>query len=978
MRPRLLAIAATCAGLLAAGAVLPGTADATAPAPATAARPATSPAARAVGVIAGEVRSVTGAGLAGVCVAAVAGSAAVPALTETGGRYLITGLVPGRYRLVYGACAQARHYVTSGAPRPVSVVAGRPTLARPVTLRAVGAVGAVPAVPLAIAGLAKGSPAISGTVRNARGKPLAGICVTASEYGAGGVPPSGPGGGAPGGAGTTTNRHGDYTIPAKATSPGPWVVGFTSGCGNKGDYAPQWWKYAATGGKAKVLHIRRGSYFAGIDAKLGPGAAISGVIRAKSKSGPGLKGVCVFAMGLGAAQDDSGLAISGAGGKYLVTGLGSGRYFLDFEPCGPSGNYAQGNYPTPVAVTDGKTTKGIDWYLTLAGEISGSVATAVTPHAPISGVCVLAIGPLSSGIVQISIGEATSGRAGGYSMGGLTPGKYEVEFDPNCGASGSYESQYYDGQSNPELANEFNVAAGQHLTSIDASLEPAGTLTGTVTSATGQDLSGICVLVSPDVQGLGPALADLPPGFAGLAYGGAGVTSARGTYRIKDVIPGNYEVSFAGGCGSPKTSGYAAQWFAPQGGSVPAWLTVGTSVVPNINAALRRGGTIKGVVTNAAGKPVQGICPLAYPTSGEPVSVVAQLYGDVGSGSNRHGSYQFTGLAGGTYAVQYSPCGSAPYATSWYGGNGDQSSARAVSVKDSEVTASVDQRLTAGEEITGRVTAAGGATFKSVCLTLLDSSGNLVTSTSTSASGRYSIRLVAPGSYQLQAGPCDSSTLATVSKGVTVGRSGPATGTNLPLPLAGVIAGQVSGSPADGDAGTIALPGICVTATPVSGSGAPGFAFSAGSGRYKLTGLAPGKYQVTFSSQCPYGPPMYASLTLASPVTVTSSATATASGTQLADGEISGTVTVQGAPAVGVCVLAYPASGGGGPTLAETGKAGGYQVAGLPAGGYAVEFTKGCGAASYQTQWYDGASSRAGATTVTVTYGLLTHGIDAH
>jgi hypothetical protein len=96
MRPRLLAIAATCAGLLAGGAVLPGTADATASAPATAAHPATSPAARAVGVIAGEVRSVTGAGLAGVCVAAVGRSVAVPALTGPAGRYLITGLLPGR------------------------------------------------------------------------------------------------------------------------------------------------------------------------------------------------------------------------------------------------------------------------------------------------------------------------------------------------------------------------------------------------------------------------------------------------------------------------------------------------------------------------------------------------------------------------------------------------------------------------------------------------------------------------------------------------------------------------------------------------------------------------------------------------------------------------------------------------------------------------------------------------------------------
>jgi hypothetical protein len=972
MRPRLAGLAATCAAMLVAGTVLPGTADAAAPAPAPAARPPISPAARA-GVIAGEVRSATGAGLAGVCVAAVAGLVAVPALTTAGGRYLITGLLPGRYRLVYGACGQARHYIASGAPRPVSVVAGRPTLARPVTLRSVRAVPsvhAVRAVPPAIAGPAKGSPAISGTVRNARGKPLAGICVAATENWSGGVPPSGPGD-----AGTYTNRDGAYAIPAKATSPGRWVVGFTS-CGGKGDYAPQWWKYAATGGKAKVLHIRRGSHFTGIDAKLGPGAAISGVIRGKSKSGPGLKGVCVFAMGLGAAQDDSGLAISGAGGKYLVTGLGTGRYDLDFEPCGPSGNYAQGNYPTAVAVTDGKTTKGIDWYLTLAGEIEGSVVTSVSPHTPISGVCVLVVGPLTGGLQLIGVGEASTGRQGGYAMSGLTPGKYEVEFVPQCGASGSYEAQYFDGAINPEFAKLIKVGAGQKLKSIDAFLAPAGTVTGTVTNTAGHDLSGVCVVLSRNLPGVSAGLLGLNPSYLALAFGDIGLTFAHGSYRITDVIPGNYQVSFAGGCGSGGTAGYAAQWFAPQSGGAPASVTVGTSVVPNIDAALRHGGTIKGVVTTEAGKPVGGICPLAFPRSGEATPAIADLLGEGASGSNSHGSYQLIGLAGGKYAVQYSPCDNAHYAISWYGGNGDESSARAVSVKDGEVIASIDQKLTAGEEISGRVTAAGGATFKAACLTLLDTSGNLVTGTSSSAGGGYSILMLAPGSYRLQVGPCDSSTLATVSKSVVVGRSGPVKAVNVSLPLAGTIAGQATG--AVSVVTITSLSGICVTATPVSGAGAAGFAFSAGSGRYKMTGLAPGKYQVTFSSQCPYGPPMYANLTLPSSVTVTSSATATASGTQFADGGISGTVTVKGAPAAGVCVLAYPASGGGGPTLAETGKTGDYQLAGLPAGGYTVEFTKGCGDASYLTQWYDGASSRGAATIVTIAYGIVAEGIDAH
>jgi hypothetical protein len=64
--------------------------------------------------------------------------------------------------------------------------------------------------------------------------------------------------------------------------------------------------------------------------------------------------------------------------------------------------------------------------------------------------------------------------------------------------------------------------------------------------------------------------------------------------------------------------------------------------------------------------------------------------------------------------------------------------------------------------------------------------------------------------------------------------------------------------------------------------------------------------------------------------------------------------------------------------VAETGADGSYQIAALIPGAYQVEFTAGCGAASYVTQWFDGAASRSGATPVTVTAGSVLPGIDAH
>jgi hypothetical protein len=116
----------------------------------------------------------------------------------------------------------------------------------------------------------------------------------------------------------------------------------------------------------------------------------------------------------------------------------------------------------------------------------------------------------------------------------------------------------------------------------------------------------------------------------------------------------------------------------------------------------------------------------------------------------------------------------------------------------------------------------------------------------------------------------------------------------------------------------------------------------------------------------------------ATPVTVGSGKSTTGIDATLAvDGGISGSVLVGGSPRTGVCVLAFPKAGGT-PTAGESGAKGSYLIKGLQPGQYAVEFTSGCGVASYRTQWFDGAASRSGATPVTVKAGSVTTAIDAH
>jgi hypothetical protein len=58
-------------------------------------------------------------------------------------------------------------------------------------------------------------------------------------------------------------------------------------------------------------------------------------------------------------------------------------------------------------------------------------------------------------------------------------------------------------------------------------------------------------------------------------------------------------------------------------------------------------------------------------------------------------------------------------------------------------------------------------------------------------------------------------------------------------------------------------------------------------------------------------------------------------------------------------------------------RGGGYSVIDLTPGRYRVEFSSGCGASGYATQWWKNASSQAKATTITVPASTVRTGIDA-
>jgi hypothetical protein len=992
-RPLPLAAFCSIAAAIGTAAILAGTALPAAAAPAAsaagkhasvAASAGRAPGASLVrGALTGAVRGPTGAGLARVCVVASGQMGTRAAVTATGGRYVITGLRPGSYAIGYRDCGAVGRYlaqwyggsVLSDAAAHVVVSAGAPIALKPVTLRPLDGMRAFDRAAArrtasrAAASPAASGPSISGVVTNAAGKGLAGVCVSAFTSSANSTT----------GEGTLTGRGGRYRLDVTR---GKWEVNFANGCG--GNYAPQWWKHVGSLAKATLLNVRSGSHFIGINAKLVKGGVITGTVRGGSQTGPGIGGVCVVADGRGDAAGIEQQARTGKDGSYRITGLGTGRYQIQFDPECAGGKYVGRTFKRLVRVTDGKTTTGINTFLIRAAMITGTV-TAANGGMPLSGICVFAL-PELTGQEAVLVGGigVPSDPQGGYTITGLPAGTYTVSFSGGCGNKGSYAPQNYNNQAVPSAADTLTLAAGQQATGINAAMQPGATITGTVTNQAGAPVSGMCVFATsaPDAGGLGNGVNGLLFSSAGAPFSDGAATGRTGNYRLANLVPGSYEVSFASGCAfrlGPVV--YASQWFAPQGGNLPDWVTARPGVMTSgIGASLRRGASIGGIIKNPAGKPAKGICAIAFPLSGQPPEV---LLVTGGAGSASDGSYQIRGLAAGKYSVVFVPCLGQPYALSWYKGATSSASATPVSVKDGHVTGGINATMSGGKTVAGTVrSGASGSPVRSVCVAALDSGGLAVEFGITGSRGRFAFGHVASGRYTLEFFPCGAATnLANVTKVVQVGGSA-VTGASVTLPLSGAVSGTVTG-------GTTAAPvaGVCVEATRKTGRGAPGLAVTDGQGQYTMTGLAAGSYTILFAPDCAAGlggfrPQWFngqQSEAQATPVGVGPGSThAGVDATLTGDGGMSGTVQVSGSPVGGVCVIAYPASGTQRPALAETAANGTYTIADLAPGSYHVEFKAGCGASAYTTQWYNGVASKGAATPVVVTTGTETQAIDAN
>jgi hypothetical protein len=227
-----------------------------------------------------------------------------------------------------------------------------------------------------------------------------------------------------------------------------------------------------------------------------------------------------------------------------------------------------------------RATKGVDIQLAAGASISGTVSTGSGAPGPQAQACVAAVPANPRDMYQLEWTDA----AGHYVLPGLAAGTYRVYLDdPLCDfydfGVPDLAPQWYDDQPGQSAANLVTVVAGHTTSGIGATLQPFGTIKGTVTTGGRAGVAGECVTADPFRATADPVFGVAPP--ADIA-----ITRSAGRYQLPDLTPGQYKIEFSAGCGD---TGFAAQWWNDATSAKSAEVvTVGPASSTTINATLSR------------------------------------------------------------------------------------------------------------------------------------------------------------------------------------------------------------------------------------------------------------------------------------------------------------------------------------------------------------------------------------------------------
>lgn len=377
------------------------------------------------------------------------GAQVIGTSTDENGNWQLPGFAPGTYTVCYDPS-----YTSGGYRR--SCYHGQPdgsTTGTPVTVTA----GQLTTVDDTL----ELGAAIAGRITDSTGAPLSGVQVDGSPMSTGG-----------GWYYATTDQDGNYTLGG--VNPGSYSVCFDASYAQgpaAGGYTSECYDNQPTVETADPVQVGDSGTIT-VNAQLAAGGAIAGTVTDQSNGG-GIDGVSVVATSHSSGQVVYG--ITGEDGSYTLPGLSTGNYTVCFHPdmntIGPPTGYVEQCWQaqtnpyggTPVQVTEGSVTSGIDARLTVGGEVIGTVTD--TGDAPVAYVSVVVQG--TDGTWYDAWGFTDS--SGHYSLVGLPAVPLAVCFQPPYG----YQQQCYRNAPDVSSATPVTPTSGGVTNGIDAVLQPA-------------------------------------------------------------------------------------------------------------------------------------------------------------------------------------------------------------------------------------------------------------------------------------------------------------------------------------------------------------------------------------------------------------------------------------------------------------------------------------------------------------------------
>jgi hypothetical protein len=253
-------------------------------------------------------------------------------------------------------------------------------------------------------------------------------------------------------------------------------------------------------------------------------------------------------------------------------------------------------------------------------------------------------------------------------------------------------------------------------------------VTGRITTASnGQAVPDACVEAIP-----------VSVAAAKLGIGSFAITGRSGRYKMVGLRAGRYRIEIFPSCFGtavnlhPVTLRHSVQ--VAQG-----------QVRVGVNAAVRPGGSIAGLVTTADAAAVPGACVEAFQIPGGLADETS---------TDAHGQYGFTGLTPGRYKVEFGDrtCSddAVDLGTQWYDGAAGSGSATVIKVAGDQTVSAINAVLPADGTITGSVTGTSASPLSGVCVSAVPLAKREPAVFTVSAGGEYTLADLPTGRYRVE------------------------------------------------------------------------------------------------------------------------------------------------------------------------------------------------------------------------------------